>query len=177
MTRCVDNQLYILNGHTLGDLTGQYTCHMPRGSSIVDYFIASRSLSNCVHSINVHDINLFSDHCMMNTKLKIGSNLCYDENASEDLTNVRQLDTDNFVWNECHKLKFKEAFSSSVIKNKLDELKKSLENNSHDVDEQISNIADVIVSAGEMKSDGKAINRNWSNQKPNPALKTKMGNK
>ena len=41
--RCVDNQLYILNGRTLGDLTGRYTCHTPRGSSTVDYFIASRS--------------------------------------------------------------------------------------------------------------------------------------
>ena len=57
--RCVDNQLYILNGRTLGDLTGQYTCHTPRGSSIVDYFIASRSLSNFVHSMKVHDINIF----------------------------------------------------------------------------------------------------------------------
>ena len=57
--RCVDNQLYFLNGHTLGDLTGQLTCHTPRGSSIVDYFIASRSLSNIVHSMTVHDLNIF----------------------------------------------------------------------------------------------------------------------
>ena len=27
------------------------------------------------------------------------------------------------------------------------------------------------------KSNRKAMNRNWSNQKPNPVLKTKMGNK
>ena len=37
--KCVDNQLYILNGRTLGDLTGQFTCHTPRGSSTVDYNI------------------------------------------------------------------------------------------------------------------------------------------
>ena len=43
--KCVDNQLYILNGKkNLGDLTGQFTCHTPRGSSTVDYFIASRTL-------------------------------------------------------------------------------------------------------------------------------------
>ena len=29
---------------------------------------------------------------------------------------------------------------------------------------------------GEYKSDEKAMNRNWSNQKANPALKTQMGN-
>ena len=42
---CVDNQLYMLNGRTLGDFTGQFTCNTPRGSSVVDYFIASTSLS------------------------------------------------------------------------------------------------------------------------------------
>ena len=31
--RCVDNKLYTLNGCTLGDQTGQYTCHTPCGSS------------------------------------------------------------------------------------------------------------------------------------------------
>ena len=44
--KCVDNQFYILNGRTLGDFTGQFTCHTPRGSSTIDYFIASRSLFN-----------------------------------------------------------------------------------------------------------------------------------
>ena len=38
LDRCIDNQLYILNGRTLGDLIGQYTCHTPRGSSTVDFF-------------------------------------------------------------------------------------------------------------------------------------------
>ena len=148
--RCVDSQLYILNGRTLGDLTGQYTCHTPRGSSIVDYFMASRSLSNFVHSMKVHDLNMFSDHCMINAKLRIGSNLCYDEYVNADLTDVRQFAPDNFEWNECDKLKFKEAFSSPIIKNKLDRLQMSIVNSNCDVDELISDIADVIVSAGDM---------------------------
>ena len=44
--QCIDNRLSVLNGRTLGDVTRQYTCHTPRGSSSVDYFMASRSLSN-----------------------------------------------------------------------------------------------------------------------------------
>ena len=40
LEKCIDNQLFILNGRTLGDLIGQFTCHTPRGSSTVDYFIA-----------------------------------------------------------------------------------------------------------------------------------------
>ena len=50
---CVDNQLYMLNGRTLGDFTGQLTCHTPRGSSVVDYFIASTSLSQLVRYMKV----------------------------------------------------------------------------------------------------------------------------
>lgn len=56
---CIDNQMYMLNGRTLGDLTGKFTCHTMRGSSVVDYFICSNSLSNIVLSMNVHDISLF----------------------------------------------------------------------------------------------------------------------
>ena len=39
---CTDNQMYILNGHTIGDFNGVFTFHTPRGSSVVDYFLASR---------------------------------------------------------------------------------------------------------------------------------------
>ena len=58
---CMDNQLYVLNGRTLGDLRGKFTCHTPRGSSVIDYFISSTSLSNEILSMNISDLNLFSD--------------------------------------------------------------------------------------------------------------------
>ena len=51
---CIDNQMYILNGRTLGDFCGKFTCHTPRGSSVVDYFILSYSLSNEILSMNVN---------------------------------------------------------------------------------------------------------------------------
>ena len=95
--RCVDNQLYFLNGHILGDLTGQLTCHTPRGSSIVDYFIASRSLSNIVHSVTVHNLNIFSDHCIIKEKSRLGSYLCCGDTICLDDTNVKQFAPDNFV--------------------------------------------------------------------------------
>ncbi|MEW8543579.1 MAG: endonuclease/exonuclease/phosphatase family protein, partial [Candidatus Thiodiazotropha sp.] len=148
--RCVDNQLYILNGRTLGDLTGQFTCHTPRGSSIVDYFIASRSFSNFVHSMIVHDISIFSDHCMLTTKLRLGSCLCSDDNFYLDNTNVRQFAPDNFVWSECSKLKFQEVFSSQIIQDKLNQLQRFTAKNDNNADELIDAIAHIIVSAGDM---------------------------
>ena len=68
---CADNQLYILNGRTLGDLTGKFTCHTPSGSSIVDYFITSSTLSTDIQSMIVIDLSLFSDHCLLTLKLKV----------------------------------------------------------------------------------------------------------
>ena len=56
---CIDNQMYILNGCTLGDFCGKFTCHTPRGSSVVDYIISSNSLSTEISSMNVNDISLF----------------------------------------------------------------------------------------------------------------------
>ena len=61
--------MYIINGRILGDFCGKFTCHTPRGSSMVDYLISSCSLSNEILSMNVHDISLFSDHCLISLKL------------------------------------------------------------------------------------------------------------
>ena len=65
---CIDNQLYMFNSRTVGDFTGQFTCHTPRGSSVVDYFIASTSLSQLVHYMKVHDLTLFSLHASFTTR-------------------------------------------------------------------------------------------------------------
>ena len=55
---CTDNQMYIVNGRTLGDFIGKFTCHTPRGSSVVDNVISSRSLPNTIFSMYVHDVSL-----------------------------------------------------------------------------------------------------------------------
>lgn len=61
--------MYILNGLTLGDFRGKFTCYTPRGSSVIDYFISSRSLSNSIYNMHVHDVSLFSDHCAISMKI------------------------------------------------------------------------------------------------------------
>ena len=121
--RCVDNQLYVLNGRTLGDLTGQFTCHTHRGSSTVDYILASRSLSNYVHSMTVHGLGMFSDHCILEAKLKLGSCLSFDDNDCLCDTKGKDFAPDNFKWNERSKDKFQESFSSHLIRTKLTKCK------------------------------------------------------
>lgn len=148
--KCVDNQLYILNGRTLGDLTGQFTCHTPRGSSTIDYFIASRTLSYFVHSMKVHDLSIFSDHCMITAKLKLCSEHCYDNEFNIPDNASISYAPDRFIWSESSKIKYQEAFSSQEIRAKINNLKKDVALDMGDVDDLINNISDVIVSAGDM---------------------------
>ena len=44
----INNRLSILNGRTLGDSQGNFTCIKPGGSSVVDYFTISSNLSHLV---------------------------------------------------------------------------------------------------------------------------------
>ena len=114
---CMNNQLYILNGRTLEDLGGKFTCHTPRGSSAVDYLIISNSLSNKVLSMNVSDLTLHSDQCFISMKLKI-----YCENLADEwyLKNKNDLSftylPDNFLWKEVNKVQYQEVFQTAVSK-------------------------------------------------------------
>lgn len=111
--RCVDNQLYILNGRILGDLTGRYTCHTPRGSGTVDYFIASRSLSHFIHSMKVHDLSIFSDYYLISANLKLHSQHSNVEERNSSENNTPCFAPDRFVWSECSKSKYNEVFTST----------------------------------------------------------------
>ena len=114
------------------------------------FFIASRSLSNVVHSMKVHDLSIFSDHCMLTAKLRLNSNLCYDENVYLDDTNLKCLAPDRFIWSESSKIKFKEIFSSPEIHQKIINLQNFTVSDVQSVDNFIDAISDVIVSAGDM---------------------------
>lgn len=41
---CTTNRLNILNGRTLGDLTGKFTCFKRNGNSVVDYVLCPENL-------------------------------------------------------------------------------------------------------------------------------------
>ena len=142
--------LFQINGRTLGDLTGRYTCHTPRGSSTVDYFIANRSLSHFIHSMKVHDLSILSDHCLISVNLKLHSQHSYVEERSSSEDNTPCFAPDRFVWSECSKSKYNEVFTSFIIQRKISYINAITESNITDVDILIDNISDVIVSAGDM---------------------------
>ena len=56
------NSLLILNGRTLGDSSGKYTCYNWNGNSVVDYFICSHGVISDIKSLSVKQHTIFSDH-------------------------------------------------------------------------------------------------------------------
>ena len=70
---CKGNNLYILNGRTIGDLEGKVTCIANKGKTIVDYFIASRPISYLFEFMTVtprHE----SDHFPLTLSVKTEMN-------------------------------------------------------------------------------------------------------
>ena len=67
------SDLVILNGRTLGDIFGDYTCIQPRGASTVDYMCTSRSLYNQIGYFKVGDLTPYSDHKPLSAVIQLNS--------------------------------------------------------------------------------------------------------
>ena len=65
----MNNQLTILNGRTLGDMTGNFTSVQKQGCSVVDYFAISQALNNDVNYMKVLDLTPYSDHKPLSMEL------------------------------------------------------------------------------------------------------------
>ena len=67
----LESQLKILNGRTLGDLNGNFTCIKHNGSSVVDYFAISHKLNKLIKYLQVRDFTPFSDHRPLQLQISI----------------------------------------------------------------------------------------------------------
>jgi len=67
---CVQCRVRILNGRTLGDSQGLFTCHRPQGCSTVDYMILSEEMLHRVQFFYVHNKLDLSDHCKISMQMK-----------------------------------------------------------------------------------------------------------
>lgn len=83
---CINNNLYILNGRTLGDVHGNYTCFTYNGCSTVDYIICSKVLFKHVIYMKVNKLTVYSDHCSIEMKISLPIKL----NENKDTEQIRQ---------------------------------------------------------------------------------------
>ena len=65
----INNKMHILNGRTLGDSIGDFTCIKHNGASVVDYFAISPDSSKYISHMSVQPFTPFSDHKPLHLKL------------------------------------------------------------------------------------------------------------
>ena len=146
---CSDNQMYILNGCALGDFMSKFTCHTPRGSSVIDYFISSRSLSNTIFNMYVHDVSLLSDHYAISMKLKIRTDNLIDDEMFFNGTDKNCIPLpDNFIWSEEAKHRYQETFHTQQMKSKISDIEKEVELQDVHIQSLIDKLTDVMLLAG-----------------------------
>jgi hypothetical protein len=130
---CKLNDLLILNGRKTGDIFGAFTSHNWNGSSVVDYSIASNSITDCICNFSVGQyIPWLSDHCLINAKLDFG-----DVSMSEI---EQMIPTDlhpGWVWNEPERETFTENLSLPYFKEKFEALENSSNLNPSDLAKEI----------------------------------------
>ena len=90
---CIQTGIRILNGRCLGDLAGKFTCHNQRGSSVVDYGLASENLLPCIKFFKVNKfIPDLSDHCLISLMLKINCRIPKKVDTIQRLPNKYKME-------------------------------------------------------------------------------------
>ena len=159
---CIDNDLYILNGRTIGDLYGACTCVTPNGTSVVDYFICSKSLYSYVHSMHVHDLSPYSDHrpveiCIylpfLEPSKRASPSAPLSTAACKDNTS-RPASQDSYSWTSESAQQFRAALNVTQVQASIASLQRKMGETDTATDEAINaytqTLTDIIHSAAEI---------------------------
>ena len=114
---CKTSGLRILNGRVPGDFLGAFTCITPRGSSLVDYCIASDSLVQKVISLSVGLHTEYSQHCPIIINLNLKLNI--DINVTKHPVRNLQPHKKRYIWTDNCVDPYCISILSSPIQDKL----------------------------------------------------------
>ena len=95
----INNKLHILNGRTLGDTLGDFTCIKHNGASVVDYFVISENSNKYISHLTVLPFTPYSDHKPLRLRLRLPtrSDLIYKQlhEAFKPAPRRYKIDTDS----------------------------------------------------------------------------------
>ena len=66
---CKETGLKLVNGRSMGDIFGNFTCFTYNGCSLVDYAVASAEMFNKIAQFRVHALTSLSDHCAISCSI------------------------------------------------------------------------------------------------------------
>ena len=139
---CISYRMRIVNGRTVGDSTGKFTCYMYNGNSTIDYFIFSECLFNDILSFHVNDVfPKLSDHSKISLRLAASVNLV------ENKVQMTEFPC-NFIWKKDSEESYKKAFQSDLIKDKIKNLCIDIE--TPDIDTHVENLNTIFKLAASL---------------------------
>ena len=151
--------LKILNGATIGDVMGRFTCLRYNGNSVVDYMLASNSMLSSISFFKVLDFTDFSDHRPIKCRLKISQNIEYAVIAEKFIDQPQ-----GYLWDQTTSpMNYREAQDSHVLREKYESICLSTCSTANDVvtlnEKLIDVITDIANSSLELKKSPKPRKR------------------
>lgn len=160
---CLNNRMTILNGRTLGDLEGKYTCHTPQGSSVVDYLACSQSITKDIVNMKVKNLTSVSDHCPIELALYISLKDATKPRGKKDKNNqqsnntgeteINETSAQRFFWDTDSDDKYRQAFHSQDIVNLIkSNLQQNTESghNKQTVNDKADTLSQVLLEAAKI---------------------------
>ncbi|KAL5258289.1 hypothetical protein ACHWQZ_G008954 [Mnemiopsis leidyi] len=172
-----NNQLTILNGRTLGDLTGNFTSIQKNGCSVIDYIAVSSNLKCDIKYFKVLPFTEYSDHRPISTELNI------KQISVSQLTTLHETyekAPSRFIFNEENKDMFcniqgREASLNTVtnlnlkIKDILDmngeeaDIEKAVKEVNNNITEHMRNLAEECFKKTKPLKNGLTSKKPWFN--------------
>ena len=140
---CITSELRILNGRTLGDMFGRFTCHKPWGQSAVDYVLVHHSLLKHIRYFKVHEFEGdMSDHCLISFNLQVG----HKDFSKNNELNLFPL---KYKWDESCKELFCNEMQSPAIQGQLSKLQGEITNDISSVDRCVGMLNGIFMSVAQ----------------------------
>ena len=144
---CKQTGVRILNGRVGNDKgIGRYTFVGNRGSSVVDYVLASQELFTCIRHFEVQDPNIFSDHCIINFSIEFGNRA--KENNQPDICDYV---SGKYTWKNDFKNDFVERLCSTNATEKLNLLNVNIAacSDDHEIQSCVTGLVGIVEQAAE----------------------------
>ena len=130
-----------MNGRVGRDMwIGKYTFVGSRGSSVVDYVLASQSLFDFIKYFEVQDPNILSDHCCIGFSFDFSA-----ENENFDVEDNEKISS-KYVWNKDLKGEFINKLQDPSITNRLEHVNLNIArcHGNNDIECCVSSFIDVL---------------------------------
>ena len=142
---CTGARLRIVNGRTLGDTLGRFTCHNSLGSSVVDYCIVSETLYKHILYFKVHDFEAtISDHCQLSLGVK--ANICRSQCTNFSSVAMAPMPL-QFHWSTEAAPRYKKALDDVDAIAKIKSLNDNLLGGNHSVEQYSETLKDILITA------------------------------